>query len=274
VTRWRESRLGASLDGRSRARELRTVESFCMFIGYPRSGHSLLGSLLDAHREVVIAHELDVLRLVAAGWPRHAIYSRLLNHDASFTASGRQWFGYDYSVPGQWQGRTSLLRVIGDKKGGKSTEQLGRQPGLLDRLRTTIGVPLRVVHVVRSPFDNITTMARRSGETLEQSTERFFALCAAVSDIKGRLSADELLDVRHEALVADPRVELRRACRFLGVEPDGSYLDACANAVFSAPRQSRRDLPWNGALVERVAEEASRYGFFDGYTYVEEQRSR
>jgi hypothetical protein len=25
------------------------VESFCMFIGYPRSGHTLIGSILDAH---------------------------------------------------------------------------------------------------------------------------------------------------------------------------------------------------------------------------------
>jgi hypothetical protein len=263
--------LGASIDGRLRASELRTVESFCMFIGYPRSGHSLLGSLLDAHHEVVIAHELDVLRLVAAGWPRHAIYSRLLNHDASFTASGRQWFGYDYRVPGQWQGRTSRLRVIGDKKGGMSTDELGRQPSLLDRLRGTIGIPLRLIHVVRSPFDNITTMARRSGETLEQSTARYFSLCATVAGIKRRTADDELLDVRHEALVADPRAELARACRFVGVEPDDRYLDDCASAVFTAPRQSRRDLTWDRALVERVAAEAAGYDFLDGYAYVEEQ---
>jgi hypothetical protein len=270
----RESRLGASIDGRLRAGELRTVETFCMFIGYPRSGHSLLGSLLDAHHEVVIAHELDVLRLVAAGWPRHAIYSRLLNHDATFTASGRQWFGYDYRVAGQWQGRTSRLRVIGDKKGGMSTERLGRQPGLLDRLRRTVRVRLALVHVVRSPFDNITTMARRSGESLEQSTERYFSLCATVADIKRRTPDDELLDVRHEALVADPRAELGRACRFLGVEPDRSYLDDCANAVFTAPRQSRRDLPWDRALVKRVTAEAAGYDFLNGYSDAEERRVR
>ena len=66
VTRLRERRLGASIDGRWRRHELQSVEAFCIFIGYPRSGHSLLGSLLDAHPEMVIAHELDVLR----SWPR------------------------------------------------------------------------------------------------------------------------------------------------------------------------------------------------------------
>src|SRR6476659_2173203 len=145
MTRLRQSRLGASLDGHRRRHELASVEAFCIFIGYPRSCHSLLGSLLDAHPEMVIAHELDVLTFVAAGWPRRALYSRILNHDATFTESGRQWFGYDYRVPGQWQGRVSKLRVIGDKKGGKTTERLGARPDLLERLRHTVEVPVRLV---------------------------------------------------------------------------------------------------------------------------------
>lgn len=274
MTGWRETRVGASLDGRRRGREFRSIETFCAFIGYPRSGHSLLGSLLDAHPQMVIAHELDVLRLVAAGWPRHAIYSRILNHDASFTASGRQWYGYDYRVPGQWQGRTSELRVIGDKKGGMTTEQLGARPELLERLRRTVDVPLRLVHVVRSPYDNITTMARRSGQTLEHAAGRYFDLCATVARVKEEVDEDEVLDVRHEALINDPRANLRRACRFLGVDPPADYLDDCAGAMFSAPRQSRADIAWDPGLVERVSAEAARYGFLDGYTYAEEQQPR
>ncbi|MBV6654043.1 MAG: hypothetical protein KI786_09830, partial [Mameliella sp.] len=31
------------------------------FIGYPRSGHSILGALLDAHPQVALSHELDAL---------------------------------------------------------------------------------------------------------------------------------------------------------------------------------------------------------------------
>ena len=35
------------------------VKAFCLFIGYPRSGHSLIGALLDAHESVAMAHELS-----------------------------------------------------------------------------------------------------------------------------------------------------------------------------------------------------------------------
>ena len=44
-----------------------TIQLYCMFVGYPRSGHSLVGTLLDAHPDIVIAHELDALRHIRAG---------------------------------------------------------------------------------------------------------------------------------------------------------------------------------------------------------------
>ena len=37
------------------------VQACCLFIGYARSGHSLVGSFLNAHRHAVIAHELNLL---------------------------------------------------------------------------------------------------------------------------------------------------------------------------------------------------------------------
>ena len=33
------------------------VEKFVFFVGYPRSGHSIIGSVMDAHPDIVIAHE-------------------------------------------------------------------------------------------------------------------------------------------------------------------------------------------------------------------------
>jgi hypothetical protein len=32
------------------------VHAFCLFDGYSRSGHSLVGALLDAHPKITIAH--------------------------------------------------------------------------------------------------------------------------------------------------------------------------------------------------------------------------
>ena len=131
------------------------VERYCMFVGYPRSGHTLIGSLLNAHPEMVIAHELDALAHVQAGFSRGQIFALLLDRDCAYNEAGRSSQGYTYDVPGQWQGRFEKLRVIGDKKGGRSSMRLRANPDLLGQVRRVIGLPMRIIHEVRNPFDNI-----------------------------------------------------------------------------------------------------------------------
>ena len=84
-----------------------------MFIGYPRSGHSLVGSLIDAHQHAVVAHEVDIIN----EWknldpPRRNKYTLfdLLYHDSNLEAksgirSNSSRYSYTYCVPNQWQGK-------------------------------------------------------------------------------------------------------------------------------------------------------------------------
>ena len=138
------------------------VETYCMFIGYPRSGHSLVGSLLDAHRHAVIAHELDALSYLGRRFGRPQVWALILDRNAAFGERGRRWTNYDYTIPGQHQGQWDKLRVIGDKKGGTSTRRLCVEPQLLDVVLDRMQVPTRFIHVVRNPYDNIATMFARN----------------------------------------------------------------------------------------------------------------
>jgi hypothetical protein len=127
-------RLQASRLGQMARSATEDVSVYCTFLGPGRSGHSLVGSLLTAHPAMVIAHELNALRYLQAGFNRDQIFGLILDRDAVFTQRGRRWGDYSYVVPGQWQGRFDRLRVIGDKKGYQSTLQLARNPKLLNRL--------------------------------------------------------------------------------------------------------------------------------------------
>lgn len=238
-------------------RDLQRIERFCWFLGYPRSGHSLVGSLLNAHPDAVIAHEADTLRWLADGMRRHELFGLLLARDSWFGAAGRTWTGYDYTVPGQWQGRWRHLRVLGDKKGAESAAALRRDPWLLDHLRTRVGIPLRTVHVTRHPLDNVARMALRSARggppDLEAAARHYLDLVAVVERSRTRIAADEWIDVRHEDVVADPVGELDRLCRFIGVEPSADYLEACASIVFDAPRRSRDEVTWTPEALDLLA---------------------
>ena len=55
------------------------VKTYCMFVGHARSGGSITGALLDAHPNIVLADEMDVLNQVAAGFSRDQIYHMLID---------------------------------------------------------------------------------------------------------------------------------------------------------------------------------------------------
>lgn len=52
-------------------------------------------------------------------------------------------------------------QVIGDKKGGRTTRLLASNNNLLGNMSKTVNLPIKIIHVVRNPFDNIATMVLR-----------------------------------------------------------------------------------------------------------------
>jgi hypothetical protein len=218
-----------------------SVRSFLLFVGHPRSGHSLVGALLDAHPNAVVAHELDVLRYVEAGFGRDQLFTLLVRHQHGRVTGGlRSGSGYSYEVPNQWQGRYERLEVIGDKKGGRSTVRLAARPELLARLQTTVDVPVKVVQVVRNPYDNIATMHRRGHRRpLAEHAATYFRLAATVRSLRERIDDDHFHQLRLEDMIDDPAATLRLLTQFLGVDPSQDYLTACSGIVFRTERHTR-----------------------------------
>ena len=246
------------------------VETYCMFIGHARSGSTLLGALLSAHPSMVIAHEADALRFIRWRFSRNQLFELLLLKDAEFTADGLRQadLSYGYAVPDGWQGRFRELKVIGDKKAGASVRKLGQHPELLDQLRRTVGLPMRIVHTVRNPFDNITTISRH-GKTLEKAVNRYFERCDTILRVHQAAAPGELTVVRHEELVADPKGVLRRLCSFLGVEAEEGYLTSCASLVRPSPNRTRLSAEWTADLIGEVERRIPDYPFLVGYSFEE-----
>lgn len=157
------------------------IEKYCMFIGYPRSGHSLVGSLLDAHQNMIIAHELDALKYLDSGFSRKQLYQQILENSIKFNETDREWTGYSYWVPNQWHGRFSELKIIGDKKGSRSVLRFMRNPGILQKLRDEIEIDIKFIHVTRNPFDNISRMFLKSRAKKKITSQDPCSLSVSVS---------------------------------------------------------------------------------------------
>ena len=248
----------------------RDVRTYCIFIGYPRTGHSLIGSLLDAHPRMIIAHEMDALIFLQHGFSRNQIFHLILENSKKMAAAGRRHSGYSYEVPNQWQGRFDKLEVLGDKKGARTAMGFYRDPDLLDLL-SKIDKELKFVHVIRNPYDVLATMTRRSRrKTLDSNIDRLFKLCSSIAALKKRLPPEQIFDLRLESFVDAPKFHLDQLCSFLGVEADHRYLEDCASIVFKSPKKSRFDIQWNAQSILKVRDGIEAFNFLAGYSYDDE----
>jgi hypothetical protein len=249
------------------------IRTYCMFIGHARSGHSILGALLDAHPNVILPDEVDVLRYVAAGFGREQIYHLLLARSQRQASKGRTKGGrdgntYSYHVPGQWQGRFDRIQVVGDSKAGLSTQRLAQTPELLERLRETMGdARVKIIYVIRNPYDNISTMMLRGGRSFESAIDRYFANCETIVGIRRIVDPADLLLVRQEELINWPKQLLAEICGFLGVEASDDYLSACASILYNSPAKSRYKVEWSSEQIGTVRRNIERFDFLAEYTY-------
>ena len=259
--------LSATTLGRRLRDDARDIHAVVVFVGHPRSGHSLVGALADAHPDMVVAHEADVLKYVAAGFGRDQLVALLVRRERERVEAGHvSGSGYGYAVPGQWQGRYRRLSVVGDKKGGRTTLRLAEDPGLADRLAATVGVPVRLVQVVRNPWDNIATMHRRAPRRgLPETIDLYFRMSDTVDALEARTAPEAFHRLRHEDLVAGPASELGRLCGFLGVPVEPDHLAGCTAVVFPEPRRTRDEVAWSDAQRVEVAERVARHRWLDGY---------
>ena len=93
------------------------VKVFLLFIGYNRSRHTLLASLLDAHPNVIIANDFNILgewinNTLLSQRKKYYMYELLYaksRYDVMYGVRSRMVDGkpaqYHYNIKGQWQGQ-------------------------------------------------------------------------------------------------------------------------------------------------------------------------
>ncbi|MCB0190939.1 MAG: sulfotransferase [Anaerolineae bacterium] len=252
--------------------QFKDVKTFCMFIGHVKSGSTLIGSLLDAHPNVILADEADALKYVSSGFSRDQLFHILLKASHREALKGRvtarRLNAYSLSVPDQWQGRYNKLQVIGDSKAGPSTRIISRDPQLIQRLNTVMsGIDVKLIQVIRNPYDPISLMMIRGRRSFENAVKHYFAYCETLADIRAKMNESSLLPVRYEEFIRQPEENFLKVCDFLGIEATAEYVSACLGILYSSPEQSRHLVPWSPQWIEVVKHKIDQFDFLGGYSY-------
>lgn len=271
------------------------VRSFLQFAGFPRSGHSLIGAILSAHPALLLAHELDVMGLVAKKFPQTTIFRLIRQNAEAFDASDRWWNGLKYDVPplGGHDGRTL---VIGDKKGDWAARHALRQPDLVRRLEREVAAEHLWINVTRDPFDNIAVMTLRRGRlydrmriaaessgdfhaslkraigegelpsaTDDEMIEDYAQLLKGVEIIRGSIPQERWLHVGYEAFIERPRPAIAELFRFVNLPLDRERIERAASIVRPGRSRPSRLLSWSPAQRRRVETMIAKHEILRGY---------
>ena len=241
-------------------------ERVLLFIGQARSGHSLLGAMIDAHPDAVIAHEMDLAAYVRARFSPDQIFYLAWENSRHCARSGRVWGKYAYAVPDGWQGRVRTLRVIGDKKGGSTTDHIAQFPDLPAEIETRLGRPVSFIHVVRNPYDNLATLAGLvdAPDPMAVALERYRRRLDPCRML-GNRAPDRLLTIHLDDLLADTDCVLGSVADRLGLVPEKNWIAACSAIVRKTPSRTGRNWRWTKDQLETVASLIAETPFLQRY---------
>ena len=274
------------------------VKKFVLFVGYPRSGHSIVGSMMDAHQNMIISHEY----MLFAEWAQNPkkftnrthLFTELYHDSYMDTEMGWRSIaskGYTLAIESAWQGRFKQLKVIGDKSGGMTVLMYLHDPKEFSQhfrqLKAMIRVPIHVLHIVRNPYDIIATSAlyrdsRGPGklnsskdhiydnsDALRAKTHFLFRLAQAIEMMTKQFHLN-ILQLHSEDLIRDPNRSLQRICSFLEVDCLEDYLEQCSEKMYKSVSRTRDKVVWPQKILDMVESNKKRFSFFRDYTFEDD----
>ena len=274
------------------------IETFIIFIGWSRSCHSIVGSMVDAHPNAIIAHEYIIFRRLMQEKTllnnRYTFFNDLYTNTYKSVTSGWRSSrdnskGYNLNIKGSWQGHFINPKVIGEKGGGNTVilymNNRQRVKEMYKQLRAAVKMPIKVLHVVRNPFDMVATQTLFYGAgirahtinttakpdfkygndiMLREQTDIFLNESHALYDMINDLGLSPL-QVYCEDLIAHPVETISNICQFLNLECSTQYLQMCAKKAFKSTSTSHDLLEWSPSGLELLNRGIEEFPFFQRY---------
>ncbi|KAI6661783.1 hypothetical protein LOD99_9850 [Oopsacas minuta] len=279
------------------------IKNFIVFLGYPRSGASIVGALLDGHPNVVISNEFNpVIRWIKSQSGKEPKFNRFelfrniknaawaaINTEDGTRSKFRTNKYYSLYVPGLYQGEyKDYIQIIGDKQDNLLVDYDEGDDGsknfiqMLERFKDFVGYQVKFIHIVRNPFDNIATvllynissrnqMIKFGGiinqpEILLSFVKEQFVMYEKIQRYM-KYFGERLLTLNHEDLISEPTLFIKRMCNHMEIYCGKYYLKIASNSVFSDATKSRHSVEWDQHAITMIESAIQNYTFLNRYTF-------
>lgn len=278
------------------------VGKFLLFFGSGKSGHSIVGSLLDAHKHVIVSHEYHLFRKwnhiegkTEEQWVEN-LYNELYWKSRNDSEGIRQLKikGYSLRVDGLWQGRyESYVSVVGDKSGGSTRQEYMRDKKLfkdrINSLSRMLQIPVCFIHVVRNPYDHVASRVlyahvgnisavsafkKKLGDKkftndrlVLSATNELLSFYSAEAELIELFKSKSVLEIHVADLINNPKKTLRGITTFLDVSVTDRYLQVCAAKVYRSSSRARDYVRWPVKAKILIESAIDKHQFLRRYNF-------
>jgi hypothetical protein len=245
------------------------MTNWITFIGEGRSGHTIVSAILDSHPHVRLAEEQKYI----TKWTRDGMTREEIIDAAKKCGHGKE--RKLKALPGSLTWEEPLL-AIGDKCGWDAvnlTRKGGQGVDVLDRFSEHMQMPVKVIHTIRNPYDNITCyLDSPKSNRIWKDEHTLYRMCirryARFYDAANKLlEVYPRFDLYNEEIIENPERTLTKLCVFLDLPVVEPWLTNAVNSVYKKPneRSKRREWPveWEEQMPWRII---GKYDFFERYT--------
>ena len=272
------------------------VKTFVFFLGYPHSGHSIVGSLMDSHPHMVISHEADLFTKLSKGViapTKTAIFNAIWENTLGTIIHGiraENNKGYNLTISNSYEGKyVDHIDVIGDKKGGTTVYLLMKQPKRWSDVFNSIkalNITIMVILVHRNPYDIVAstylmahyslpkfasikkanTSVKTNAGQVNGWISDFFSYLKAIVNAEKAYNLD-MIEIHGKDLISDPKGTLLKLCNDLGVACSENYLEICANKIFRTESRTRYLIKWTDENLKTMKENIGKYSSLKDYSF-------
>lgn len=265
--------------------EIQSIRSFVMFMGFGRSGHSVVGQVLNAHPNALVADEAPIFDELGASPSMRETVDYLVRWDQAFALKGYNKDSFirknehltrlfslrgkarNFRFPGLLQGYVQLPSLLGNSKAGYTSRYIAEQPEVVSSFETAVGVPLKFICILRNPFDMIASGVRRRGASFDEIASNFEQMAQYVESSLATLVDHEVLMLRQEDFLLNVEASLERIFDFLELPLNTEYKKIVQKRLFAEPSKTRYKVPEIEENKSRIQRLIDNHQFFAGYSY-------
>lgn len=254
----------------------KSVKHCLFFIGFPRSGNSFLGQLINAHRQALVANEGRVFALLEQYPDRDLLFRYLLTLDTRFGnrnyrklarlgGDKHQHVDQNLFFEKGHQGKNDDLTLVGNSKAAGLTHYLFEHQDFLRNFASDYSLEFKLILMVRNPVSMIRSHHKRTGASLEEALHYYQVTAGKLQYLldSGCVPCEPYF-VYYEEFMAN----LEQASASLM-----SYLDLpCGQTEIEIFKSNQKlDAPLDAAIViddsllQKIDDLIQQHGFFDAY---------